>query len=104
MLNFSQKKTVIPYDMFMKFKESYYHEGSGEPNAPSMSYSEWSECPIFVFDCSRQNEAIKTSSVDVRLEFQTSESVPAATAAYCIIIHDNISEYNPLNGIVTKNL
>lgn len=103
-LNFGEFKGAIAYNMYTKFKETYYHDGSRIPSNPMLSYNEWLVRPLFVFDCSRQNEAIKTSSVDVKIEFETRANVPAATAAYCLIIHDNLVEYNPLTNIVTKNL
>jgi len=42
----------------------------------------------FVIDCSWQNESIKSGTVDVRLDFECKENVPANTTAYCLIIHD----------------
>lgn len=102
--NFPHGKCAIAYNNYTKFKESYYHDGSGYPSDPIMTYADWISSPIFVFDCSRQSESLKVSSVDVKIEFQTQANVPTSTAAYCLIIHDNILQYNPLTGIVTRNL
>lgn len=102
--HFANGRIAILYEMYTKFQESYYHDGSKTPTDPIMTYAEFQSNPIFIFDCSRQNEAIKNSSVDIKIEFQTSTNVPANTAAYCLIIHDNIVTYNPLTNIVTKNL
>lgn len=102
--NFAAGRLAILYDMYAKFQESYYHDGSKTPANPFMSYSTFARSPIFVFDCSRQNEAVKTSSVDIKIEFQTSANIAPNTAAYCLIIHDNIVAYNPLTNIVVKNL
>lgn len=103
-INFGDMKGAIGYNMYTKFKETYYHDGSGIPSNPLMSYNDWLASPIFVFDCSRQNESIKYSSVDVKIEFETQDNVAARTTAYCLIIHDNIMQYNPLTSIITKNL
>ncbi|XP_043264012.1 uncharacterized protein LOC122404152 [Colletes gigas] len=58
--------------------------------------------PLVVIDCSRQNESIKNSTVDVRIEFDCKENVPANTTAYCLILHDRVVEYNPLTNVVRK--
>lgn len=102
--NFTDTRGVIAYNMYIRFKETYYHCGSGRPSNPIMTYAEWMASPIFVFDCSRQNESLKNSAVDVKFEFETSQNVPAHTAAYCIIIHDNIVQYNPLTNIVMRGV
>lgn len=102
--HFANRRIAILYEMYVKFQESYYHDGTKTPANPYLSYASFLENPIFVFDCSRQNESIKNSSVDIKIEFQTSVNIPANTAAYCLILHDNIVTYNPLTNIVTKNL
>ncbi|XP_070526358.1 uncharacterized protein [Cardiocondyla obscurior] len=50
------------------------------------------------------NESIKSATVDVRLEFDCKENVPANTTAYCLILHDRIVEYSPLSNVVRKVL
>ena len=35
--------------------------------------------------------------IDVRLEFDVSENFPANTAAYCLIMHNRITEYNSVS-------
>jgi hypothetical protein len=102
--HFGSGRAAILYEMYTKFQESYYHDGSKTPSDPFMSLASFLSHPIFVFDCSRQNELVKNSSVDIRIEFQTSENIPANTAAYCLVIHDNIISYNPLTNVVTKNV
>jgi len=46
-----------------------------------------------VIDCSRQNESVKSATVDVRIEFDCKENMPANIIAYCLIIHDRVIEY-----------
>lgn len=103
-LDFARNRGAIAYNMYTNFKETYYHDGSGQPSDPILTYAEWMASPIFVFDCSRQNEALKASGVDVKIEFKTSQAVPGQTTAICLIIHDNIAQYNPLTNIVFKNI
>ena len=40
--------------------------------------------------------------LDIRIEFESKESIPLNTTAYCLIIHDRIIEYNPLTNVIRK--
>ncbi|KAJ8916444.1 hypothetical protein NQ315_014657 [Exocentrus adspersus] len=55
---------------------------------------------LFVIDCSRRDESMKPSTVDVRLDIEASEGFPDNTRAYCILVHDSIMEHLPLTEIV----
>lgn len=102
--NFTQGKTALLYQMYSNFQESYYHDRSN-PSDPMLTINNFNtEYSLFVFDCSRQNESIKNSLVDIRLEFESSANIPANTRALCLVIHDNIISYNPYTSIVTKNI
>jgi len=52
-----------------------------------------------IIDCFRQNESIKSATVDVRIEFDCKENVTMNTTTYCLIIHDRVVQYNPLNNV-----
>lgn len=98
-INFENNRYAVLYEMYSKFKKSYYDLNS----APLISWGDFKTiAPIAVIDCSHQNESIKTGSVDVRLEFQTVNEIPADTTAFCLLLHDRIMEYNPLSNIVRK--
>lgn len=85
--------------MYANFQQSYY----GQDPKPLLDTTEFLlYAPIAVIDCSHQNESIKTGPVDVKLEFNTSANIPAATSAYCLILHDRIVEYSPLTSEVKK--
>ncbi|MGP1958577.1 MAG: hypothetical protein ACTS7E_00835 [Arsenophonus sp. NC-CH8-MAG3] len=58
--------------------------------------------PLFVIDCSRQEETFKSAAVDVRLEFESSENFPTITTAYALVIHDPIVQYTPLSNTVHR--
>jgi len=58
--------------------------------------------PLVIIDCLRQNKSIKSTTVDVRIEFDCKENVPANTTAYCLILHDRVVEYCPLSNVVRK--
>ncbi|XP_051170477.1 uncharacterized protein LOC127287529 [Leptopilina boulardi] len=98
-LNFNQNQYSILYDMYANFQSSYY----GRDSEPILKLDTFkSLAPLIVIDCSKQNEFLKQTSVDVRLEFEARNNIPAETTAYCLIIHDRIVQYKPISGIVKK--
>lgn len=83
--------------MYARFQTSYY----GKTNTPLLSPNQFEKkAPIVVIDCSKQNESVKTSSVDIKLELEFEDNIPANTSAYCLILHDKIVTYTPLTGVV----
>lgn len=87
------------YDMFVRFQKSYY-EKSSRPLVNLETFK--ANAPLYVIDCSNQNDSVKTGPVDVRLEFESTEAFPANTTAYCLIIHDSHFAYSLLTGSVKK--
>ncbi|XP_014205403.1 uncharacterized protein LOC106637209 [Copidosoma floridanum] len=57
--------------------------------------------PLIVIDCSKQNDSLKNSPVDVRLEFESHANFHN-TSACCLILHDRIVQYSPMSGDVKK--
>lgn len=104
-VDFNNNQYAILYDMYCRFQETYYHDRGSYMATPLLSFEEYkTNAPIVVIDCSRQNESLKKSVVDIRIEFQTRENIPENTAAYCLVIHDNAISYNPYSNIVNKAL
>ena len=99
-LDFERKKYAVLYNMYVKFQKTYY----GNDNRDAMlSIGEFLlHGPFVVIDCSRQNESIKSATVDIRIEFECKENIPLNTTAYCLIIHDRVIEYNPLTNVIRK--
>ncbi|KAL7294505.1 hypothetical protein TKK_0012497 [Trichogramma kaykai] len=98
-INAAQSQYAALYDMYANFQRGYY----GKTPKPLLSKLEFfDKCPLIVIDCSKQNETLKNAPVDVRLEFESSANFPANTAAYCLILHDRIVEYNAVSGDVKK--
>lgn len=98
-VSFSKNRYTILYEMYARFQSSYYNK----TNTPLLKPDKYrSEAPIVVIDCSKQNDSIKQSAVDIRLELEFEENVPANTTAYCLILHDAIVTYTPLTGMVRK--
>jgi len=47
-------------------------------------------------------ESVKTGPIDVRISKELKTPSHENTPAYCILIHDRLDEYNPLNGLVQR--
>lgn len=102
-LNFNRNLYSILYDMYASFQSSYYHDQ--QQNSPLLTLSQFKDiAPLYVFDCSRQNESLKKAIVDIRIEMYSNVNIPAGTTAYCLIIHDNLITYNPYTNIVNKSI
>lgn len=98
-LDINHNQYAVLYDMYANFQNSYYNKET-EPMLNKGDYLAYA--PLFVIDCSKQNESLKQAPVDVRLEFEAKDNFPANTSAYCLILHDRIVEYNPISGNVNK--
>nr|XP_012217348.1 PREDICTED: uncharacterized protein LOC105669137 [Linepithema humile] len=97
-LDFDKSRYAILYNMYARFRKAYYGQDD-----TYLNIDEFSKAGSFVvIDCSRQNDSVKSATVDVRIEFDCKENIPANTTAYCLIIHDRMVEYNPLNNIVRR--
>ncbi|XP_070172209.1 uncharacterized protein [Polyergus mexicanus] len=99
-LDFDKHKVAVLYDMYSKFRKTYY--GCDNDEALLNLNKFLTHGPLVVIDCSRQNESIKSPTVDVRLEFDCKENIPSNITAYCLIIHDRVVEYNPLTNVVRR--
>ncbi|KYN38113.1 hypothetical protein ALC56_07513 [Trachymyrmex septentrionalis] len=99
-LDFDKNRCAILYDLYARFCKGYY---GYEYLEPSLTFTTFLRNGSFVIiDCSRQNESVKSGTVDVRLDFECKKNVPANTTAYCLIIHDRVVQYNPLTNVVRK--
>ena len=100
-LDFDKNRCAILYDLYARFCKGYY--GGYEYLESSLIFTTFlRNSPFVIIDCSRQNESIKSGTVNVRLDFECKENVPANTTAYCLIILDRMVQYNPLINIVRK--
>lgn len=96
---FAEDKYLLIYEQYARFQQSYY----GRRCEPLLSLTEFKEkAPLFVIDCCRQNENLKTGPVDVRVEIECDSELADQTSAYCLILNDCIIEYKPLSNIVKK--
>lgn len=100
-LDFDNRKFAILYDMYVRFRKTYYGRDCDDEALLTLK-TFLKSGPLVVIDCSRQNESVKSTTVDVRVEFECKENVAADTTAYCLIIHDRLIEYSPLTSVVRK--
>ena len=101
-LGIGKDRFALLYNMYVSFQSSYYHRLDVSPVLTPELFK--SKAPLFVFDCSKQDDALKSSAVDVRLEFESSMNFPAQTTAYCMILHDTLVEYTPLSNAVHRRV
>ncbi|XP_074106852.1 uncharacterized protein LOC141532419 [Cotesia typhae] len=98
-LNIARNQYALMYNLYTNFQSSYY----GKEPEPLLANKKFlATAPLYVIDCSKQNESIKSGPVDIRLEFESTGQFAAQTSAYCLITHDRIIEYNPISSSVKK--
>lgn len=98
--SFDKNLFTMFYQNYADFQKYYYERSNAQPYLTREKYKELG--PFICIDCSRQNDDAKTSSVDLRIEIEAESNFPADIAAYCLIIHDRIIQYNPFTGEVRK--
>lgn len=99
-LDFGKKLYAAAYYTYENFQRSYYGR---EMVNPMMNFADYLNNPLFIIDCSHQPEAVKSSTVDVKLEFETrNNKFPKDTKVYALVIHDAFLSYNILNGSVSN--
>lgn len=98
-LNFDRNRFATLYDMYAKFQQTYYMRDL-QPLLTSTEFK--NKAPIAIIDLSYQNESVKTGAIDVRVSIELSEPCKITTKAYCLLIHDRLVQYNPLDGLVHK--
>lgn len=100
-LDIAKGRYALLFEMYSNFLESYYHLHDEKPVLTPEEFI--TKAPLIVFDCRHQDEALKASAVDVRLEFESSENFPSKTRAFCLILHDTLFEYTPLSNTVRRS-
>ncbi|KAE9541025.1 hypothetical protein AGLY_004270, partial [Aphis glycines] len=94
--DFKKNTTSLLYKAYTDFQKSYYERDYCEPLLSKNVFQTY--VPIVVVDLSHQNDNVKSSTIDLRIEFETDTVIPEKTAAYCLILHDQIITYNPFSG------
>lgn len=99
-LDFSSNKIGVLYDMYQRFQLSFFYKNKSEPCLDRETFG--AKCPMFVIDCSKQAETIKSGSVDVRVEIDLFNDFPEDTTGHSLIVHDKMLEYDPTTGKVLR--
>lgn len=90
----------IFYEMFSSFQKSFYDKSIGSSTVDYNTFK--NTTPLYVIDCSKQVDNLKSGPVDVRLEFEAKNNFPDNTSAYCLLLHDSHLAYTLLTGSVKK--
>ncbi|XP_050066081.1 uncharacterized protein LOC126555167 [Aphis gossypii] len=98
--DFKNNTISLLYKAYTDFQKPYYERDYSEPLLSKNVFQTY--VPIVVVDLSHQNDNVKVSTIDLRVEFETDTVIPEKTAAYCLILHDQIITYNPFSGDVRK--
>ncbi|XP_061711719.1 uncharacterized protein LOC133523126 [Cydia pomonella] len=99
---FKTNNYALLYDAFTNFQRSYY---SRDHTSPQVNYAHYkTHSPLIVIDTSRQCDSFNSGAgaIDIKLEMEFKENVPANTTAYCLIINDSLFEYNALTSATRK--
>lgn len=98
-LNIGQNQYALLYQSYFDFQRSYY----GKQPEPLLSKQQFLDyAPLLVFDCAHQTEPLKSGTIDLKIEIETSDNIPENTTAYCLVLHDKLVEYNVLTNRVQK--
>ncbi|XP_044751697.1 uncharacterized protein LOC123311693 [Coccinella septempunctata] len=97
-LNFDKNEYAEAYQNYTQFAQSY----GIFKKSPLLTFSEFKEKPVFVLDCSRRDQTFKATTIDVKLEIESSKGFPNNTRVLCIIVHDCIIEFKPLTEEIKK--
>ena len=98
-LDYTENLFLPLYEMYASFQYSYY----GKQKDPALTPNKFKTiAPLVVIDCSKQNEGLNIGGVDIRIEFETADNIPANTYTYALLVHDKSVSYNVLSGGVNK--
>lgn len=98
-VDFDDNRVAVLYNMYARFQQSYYGYDHSEP---LMKLNQFKLCPLIGIDCAHQEDAVHKSGVEVRIEFTTKANVPKDTTLYCLIMHNKLYQYSPLNKVVLR--
>lgn len=101
-LDIANGNYVRAYEMYQNIFESFH--GRSRTGKPPLDYRNFLEHFLFAFDLSKQDESVKPSITDLKIEMNARSPFGENTRAYCVIVSDAIVEYTPLSGIVRKIL
>lgn len=99
-LDFTKKQYLSAYQAYVDLC-GIFNDGNYS-SSPQNNYVEFKLKPLFVIDCSKQDESLRSSAIDVKVEFESDTPFPEKTRVICIIVHDKVFTYTPLSGNVRE--
>ena len=99
-MDFESDQYSNAYHMLSQFRKSYLGVGSSYISSAQFK----SVCPLLVFDATRMPVDIKSAPVDVRLEMNFNNDIPANTCAHVLLIYDKVVTYSPFSGVVLRQV
>ena len=98
-VNFDQDNYSVLYRAFLNFRKKYLNTDS----ASTINFNYYAtHCPLVVFNTSHTDPVIKSTPIDIRLEFEFHSTVPKDTNICLLIIQDTVVNYQPLTGTVLR--
>lgn len=94
-LNFENDKYTEAYHAYLDVVRSYTMRFNAEP---ILSYDDFKKHCLFAFNCSKKEQEIRSSTVDIKLLFESSNQFSANCRAYCLIAHDRVVNVYPMTG------
>lgn len=82
--------------------ENFYLSYAGKKWPILLDYVSCKTHCLFVLDCSRREDNINSSMVDIKLDIDVSQGFFDKTKTFCFIIHDYLTKYLPLSEIITN--
>ncbi|XP_050544238.1 uncharacterized protein LOC126907172 [Daktulosphaira vitifoliae] len=79
--NFDKKLITLFYQNYVNFQQTYYERRKSKPLFNKEEFLKYG--PVFCIDCTRQKDDVKTSTIDLRIDFESSSKFPENTTAYC---------------------
>jgi len=99
--NFERNDYCQLYNCMDNFKKEF-HGFSSLIGGTQISFSDFKTLfPITVIDVRHQTETIKSGVIDVMLDLEFDQDIPANTHMFAIIISDSLYEYNSKFGSLT---
>ncbi|XP_068989257.1 uncharacterized protein [Neodiprion pinetum] len=78
-LDMSHNRFALLYEVYANLQATY-HDKESEPLLTKSEFLQHD--PLIFIDCSKQNKALKSGPVDIRIEFKTKNKFPIGASAY----------------------
>ena len=105
-VNYPNQPIRLKYNTQNDFMEAYTEYENMCYNfgiVPQLDPHDWRHIyPIFCFDCSSQNEDLKRGGITLRVNIRFSANPEGNLRAYALLLEDNFSQINVINGVMTN--